>query len=132
MINKKGLGIRLPLEKGQSGFFDTNYDSLQNEKTKIQNLLWTNVGERPFHPNLGLNLRKYLFEQINVSLKTELETEIRKKIEFWVPNVKILKLNVNISNENTDRNRVQIELDFTLRNKSEIMNYDYETIKFNI
>ena len=60
------IGIDLPIRRGDTndGFFATTSTTIEAVKNNIRNLLQTNEGERFFQPNLGLNLRRLLFEHI--------------------------------------------------------------------
>ena len=61
---------------------------LKNEeavKRSIRNLVLTNKYERPFQPNLGSNLRKYLFEDISPTTSLNLQNEIKTTIENYEP-----------------------------------------------
>ena len=63
---KVKVGIDLPIRRGddKDGFFASTSTTIEAVKNNIRNLLQTNEGERFFQPNLGLNLRRLLFEHI--------------------------------------------------------------------
>ena len=121
----KPLGMVYPIEKGQQGYFEQTFTSLENEKNKLKNLMRTIEGERYMQPSFGLAIYKYLFQQIVPDLKIKIEDDIRKKIQFWLPNILINNLYVDIVS-NVDRNRVNIEIDFSLRNNPD----DYDVVTF--
>ena len=54
-------------------------------KNNLRNLLQTNEGERFFQPNLGLNLRRLLFEQITQENLINIQNAIMDKFDFWLP-----------------------------------------------
>ena len=60
------VGIDLPIRRGDEldGFFASTSTTIESVKNNIRNLLNTNEGERFFQPNLGMNLRRLLFEHI--------------------------------------------------------------------
>ena len=60
------VGIDLPIRRGNGadGFFATTATTIEAVKNNIRNLLQTNEGERFFQPNLGMNFRRFLFEQM--------------------------------------------------------------------
>ena len=37
----KPLGMNYPIEKGQQGYFEQTFESLENEKVKLKNLMLT-------------------------------------------------------------------------------------------
>jgi len=124
----KPLGMNYPVEKGQQGYFEQTYESLQNEKVKLKNLMRTIEGERYMQPSFGLAIYKYLFQQITPDLKVKIENDIRKKIQFWLPNLIINKLYVDITTD-VDRNKVGVEIDFSLANNPD--DYDVVTFEFS-
>ena len=48
-------------------------------------------------PNMGLNLRKFLFEQFTDELRLQIEKDILDTFEFWLPFVQVKDLNVGMS-----------------------------------
>lgn len=121
----QGLGVNYPIEKGQQGYFEQTFDSLDNEKVKLKNLMRTIEGERYMQPNFGLLIHKYLFQQLTPDLKSKVENDIRKKIQFWLPNLIINKLFVDVTTD-VDRNNMQVEIDFSLVNSPD----DYDVVTF--
>ena len=65
--DKISVGIDLPFRKseGVEGYFASTTTTVDAIKTDIKCLLNTRVGERMMQPSLGVELHKYLFEQIN-------------------------------------------------------------------
>jgi len=59
-----------------------NEDSV---KTAIQNLILTNKYERPFNPDFGSNIQKYLFEPMTPDVQEHLQNEIKSAIENFEP-----------------------------------------------
>jgi phage baseplate assembly protein W len=119
------LGMEYPISKGQQGYFEQTFDSRANEKVKLKNLMRTIEGERYMQPSFGLAIYKYLFQQITPDLKFKIENDIRKKIQFWLPNLIINNLYVDIAS-NVDKNRVNVEIDFSLVNNPQ----DYDVVTF--
>ena len=60
----------------------------------VKNLILTNHYERPFQPNIGSNIRRLLFENLDNLTGTTIESEIRQTILNFEPRVNISKLNV--------------------------------------
>tara|TARA_R100000008_G_C3565835_1_gene159086 strand:+ start:684 stop:1187 length:504 start_codon:yes stop_codon:yes gene_type:complete len=90
------IGIDLPFRKsvGKDGWFATTATTVEAVKNNIKNLLNTHQGERLFQPSIGLNLRKYLFEQITEDLIISITEEIRKTMNTWLPFVQIKSLRI--------------------------------------
>lgn len=74
----------------------------------IKNLILTNDYERPFHPEIGSNVRALLFENVDVVTASVLENEIAQVIKNYEPRAAVKKVTVI---PDLDRNafRVQIE-----------------------
>ena len=47
-------------------------------------------------PNIGLNLRSYLFEQFTDDLLLQIQSDITDTIGFWLPFVQVKDLIINI------------------------------------
>jgi phage baseplate assembly protein W len=107
------IGIDLPFRKsdGIGGWFATTSTTIEAIKNNIKNLLNTDPGERFFQPNLGLNLKKYLFEQMDDEIQFKVEDEIIKTFQFWLPFVEVNNMNIN---QDRDRNKITIKVDFNI------------------
>lgn len=121
----KALGMNYPIENGQQGYFEQTFESMENEKVKLKNLMNTIEGERYMQPSFGLGIHKYLFEQITPAIAKKMETEIRKKIGYWLPNLTINNLYVDILTD-VDKNSIGVEIDFSLKNNPN----DYDVVSF--
>jgi phage baseplate assembly protein W len=66
-------------------------------------------------PNLGLGLRRFLFEQINQDTNIMIENEIVDTLERWMPFVELKELDVDASPTTTDRNQIKINITFSIR-----------------
>ena len=118
--------MKYPIERGNVGYFGVNYDTLSTEKAKLIHLLKTMEGEMYMQPNFGLALYKLLFEQITSDTPGAVEADIRRKVEFWLPNINLDSINVDITT--SDRNYFIVALKFSLvDNPSE-----YEVLTFKV
>lgn len=81
----------------------------------IRNLLLTNHYERPFHPDIGANITKLLFENLTSLTASALQREIRNTIQNYEPRVKISTLTVTV---NPDTNGFDVEMDFFINNNA--------------
>jgi phage baseplate assembly protein W len=123
----KALGLNLPIQKGQQGYFEQTFDSFTNEKVKLINLFKTIEGERYMQPSFGLSLEKYLFEQITGDLSVKVDNEIRKKVKFWLPNIILNSLNIDIKS-GVDRNTITVSTNFSISSNPD--NYEVLTFLF--
>ena len=93
------IGIDLPFRKsdGIEGWFASTTTTIEAVKNNIRNLLSTHKGERYMQPNIGLNLRKFLFEQFTDELRLQIENDILDTIDFWLPFIQVKDLKVGMS-----------------------------------
>ena len=93
------IGIDLPFRKsdGIEGWFASTTTTITAVKNNIRNLLSTHNGERYLQPNIGLNLRKFQFEQFTDELRLQIENDILDTFEFWLPFVQVRDLKVQMS-----------------------------------
>ena len=111
------VGIDFPYGRvpNQDGYFKTTKTTIESVKNNIRLLLKTEKGERLFQPNLGLALRRFLFQQINEDTNILIENEIVDTFEKWLPFVEIRELDVNTQPVNSDRNQIKIKVTFNIR-----------------
>ena len=97
--NNVFIGIDLPFRKsdGIEGWFASTTTTIEAVKNNIRNLLSTHKGERYMQPNIGLNLRKFLFEQFTDELRLQIENDILDTIDFWLPFIQVKDLKVEMS-----------------------------------
>jgi phage baseplate assembly protein W len=111
------VGIDFPFGRvpNQDGYFKTTKTTIESVKNNIRLLLKTEKGERLFQPNLGLALRRFLFQQINEDTNILIENEIVDTFEKWLPFVEIQELDVNTQPINSDRNQIKIKVTFNIK-----------------
>jgi len=79
----------------------------------IKNLVLTNHYERPFQPELGSNIRRLLFENVDMIVAAQIEREITEVIGNFEPRAKVSKV---IAVPSPDNNAYRIILDFFIIN----------------
>lgn len=82
----------------------------------LKNLILTNHYERPFQPDLGSNVRKLLFENLDIITAAALEKEIEQTITNFEPRVRILDISVA---PNDEKNSYGVTLRFNVINRTE-------------
>lgn len=90
---------------------------LQAVFKSIRNLLLTNHYERPFHPEIGSNLARYLFEPITRPTMIYLEKEIYDTLVNFEPRIKVNSVDVY---EDINSGSVIADIGFYLINSNEI------------
>jgi len=79
----------------------------------IKNLVLTNHYERPFQPDLGSNIRRLLFEQVDSITAAQIEREITEVIQNFEPRAEVSKVEAVPT---PDENRYKIYLEFFIIN----------------
>ena len=127
------IGIDLPIRRGDGldGFFASTSTTIEAVKNNIRNLLQTNEGERFFQPNLGLNLRRLLFEQINEDSLFGIQDAILDKFQFWLPFVEVRNIEVlsRDDDSNIGMNEIRVKILFNIKQDPNTL--DSVTLDFN-
>ena len=111
-------------------FSDLNLDFLQNTATKdiqkiedvdavkrsVRNLINLNHYEKPFHPEIGSNLRAMLFELFSPQMNHAISKEIDLLIRNYEPRCRLVQLNVQ---PDVDRNGYRASISFFVVNHPE-------------
>ena len=63
-------------------------------KRSVRNLINTNHYERPFHPEIGSNLRAMLFENISPQMTHAISKQIDLLLKNFEPRVRLVQVNV--------------------------------------
>ena len=79
----------------------------------VRNLIMTNHYERPFHPEIGSNVRRLLFDNLDTVTASAIESEIRTTITNFEPRVSITNIQVLPDGDN---NGFKVYLEFTVVN----------------
>ena len=112
------IGVDLPIRKsnGKEGFFASTSTTIEAVKNNIRNLLNTHQGERLMQPNLGLNLRKYLFNPINDETVFTIQEEILDIFEAWLPFVMITNIQIKTTDDDIgiDSSTLSINIVFSI------------------
>ena len=82
----------------------------------IRNLVLTNHYERPFHPEIGSNVRKMLFEPISPLTANYIQREIEDTIKNFEPRAKLQQVLIQIE---PDQNYYMAIISFFINNRTE-------------
>ena len=110
------VGLALPIgrQPNGDGYFATTKTTMESVKTDIKTLLMTQRGERVMQPLLGMNIRRFLFEQITENTVIEIENDIVATFSRWLPFVQLNDINIDITDQ--DRNKIKIDIKFNIAN----------------
>jgi phage baseplate assembly protein W len=79
----------------------------------IKNLVLTNHYERPFQPEIGSNVRRLLFENVDMVIAARIEREITEVIGNFEPRAQVSKV---VAVPSPDDNTYKITLEFYIIN----------------
>ncbi len=111
------IGVKLPIQNGQQGYFNSSLTTIDQVKSNIKNLLLTIKGERLMHPDFGTNINAILFEQDDGTIVDRLQESITTAIERWLPYISISKIGINNESDemNLHRQVYSIKIEFVLK-----------------
>ena len=106
---------------------DLNLDFQQNSATKdiqkitdvesvkrsVRNLINLNYYEKPFHPEIGSNLRGLLFENITAQISHYMSKQIELLIKNYEPRCKMVEV---VNKPNIERNGYSVSVSFYVIN----------------
>ena len=94
----------------------------------IKNLVLTNHYERPFQPEIGSNIRRMLFEQVDSITAAQIEREITEVIGNFEPRAQVSRVDAIPS---PNENIYKIRIEFFISNSSEpiTINFFLERIR---
>ena len=111
-FNNYAVGITLPIQKGDEGYFRQSFRTFDQVRSNLKNLLLTKRGERILQPDFGSGLHDLLFNPATEKFEEDLETTINDAVAKWLPYVIVEDINIDISKEMTDNNQAKVSLKF--------------------
>ena len=82
-------------------------------KRSVRNLVQLNHYEKPFHPEIGSNIRRTLFETLSPITAVMLSEQIENVIRTYEPRVELHRVD---SIPNLDRNAYDVRIEFFIVN----------------
>ena len=108
-----GIDFPFAIVPNKDGYFATTKTTIESVKNNIRLLLQTQKGERIFQPNLGMNIRRFLFEQITEDTRVQIENDIVDTFATWLPFVELREIDIDTSNQ--DKNQINIKIVFNIK-----------------
>ena len=82
-------------------------------KRSVRNLINTNHYEKPFHPEIGSNLRAMLFELMSPQMNHVISKQIENLINNYEPRCKLVQV---YTQPRLDRNGYSVQISFRVQN----------------
>jgi phage baseplate assembly protein W len=125
--DRVAIGVTLPLQRGTTGYFNQSFQTIDQIKSNLKNLLLTRKGERLMHPTFGTSLYDSLFNQNTDALELEIQSSIESSVAEWMSFISIEEILVDQSNTNRDRYSFVVSLSFRVMGQQNL-----ESITFNV
>jgi len=88
----------------------------------VKNLVLLNFYEKPFQPEIGSNIRRLLFENIDSIVASQIEKSLGETISNFEPRVQMKKINVLASQ---DENGYNVTMEFFIINNPSPISIDF-------
>ena len=118
-FNDYAIGISLPIQITNTAFEQT-FQTSEQVKSNIRNLLLTKRGERILQPEFGSGLQELLFEQNVDDFEGRIEETINKSLEQWLPYVTAEEIEVDSSDTLRDNNRINVSVKFRIGGNTDL------------
>ena len=118
-FNDYAIGISLPIQITNTAFEQT-FQTSEQVKSNIKNLLLTKKGERILQPEFGSGLQELLFEQNVDDFEGRIEETINKSLEQWLPYVTAEEIEVDSSDTLRDNNRINVSVKFRIGDNTDL------------
>ena len=117
----QSIGLTLPLYL-DNGEIASTKTTLEAVKQNVLNLLNTEMGERVMQPNLGIMLKRFLFEPFSNEVVDNIGSVIVEAMNHWMPFVQINDIRVKMSdNESGDfKSTMEVSVDFSLKKDNSV------------
>ena len=109
-FNDYAIGISLPIQITNTAFEQT-FQTSEQVKSNIKNLLLTKKGERILQPEFGSGLQSLLFEPNVDDFEGRIEDTINESLEQWLPYVTAEEIDIDASDTLRDNNRINVSVE---------------------
>jgi hypothetical protein len=116
----QAIGITLPIQIGNMGYFQQAFDTLTQVKSNFINLILTRKGERVHQPEFGCGIHEYLFEQLTPENIEGARLSVVSAVERWMPFLELVQFDLNASPNELDNNRLQLYVGYRLKQNPNI------------
>ena len=125
-FNDYAIGISLPIQITNTAFEQT-FQTSEQVKSNIKNLLLTKKGERILQPEFGSGLQALLFEPNVDDFEGRIEDTINESLEQWLPYVTAEEIDIDASDTLRDNNRINVSLKFRIGDSTDLNEVTFTT-----
>jgi hypothetical protein len=125
-FNDYAIGISLPIQITNTAFEQT-FQTSEQVKSNIKNLLLTKKGERILQPEFGSGLQALLFEPNVDDFEGRIEDTINESLEQWLPYVTAEEIDIDASDTLRDNNRINVSVKFRIGDSTDLNEVTFTT-----
>ena len=125
-FNDYAIGISLPIQITNTAFAQT-FQTSEQVKSNIKNLLLTKKGERILQPEFGSGLQELLFEPNVDDFEGRIEDTINESLEQWLPYVTAEEIDIDASDTLRDNNRINVSVKFRIGDNADLNEVTFTT-----
>ena len=77
----------------------------------------TSPGEKLHHPNFGIGMRRFLFENDTLALHNTIKNKITKQVQTYVPSIKTTRIDIlsALNNPSIPENNIAVVFQFYIK-----------------
>jgi phage baseplate assembly protein W len=109
----QGLSPKFPMSFSEQGDFSNNETVKQMVKQNFKSLLLTVPGERIMIPDLGVGIKKYLFEHKGVGIFESISGAVKNQTKKYMPYIDII--DIDIRSDSTSEEIVYIKIVYLIK-----------------
>lgn len=117
-----GIGVTLPLRRGNSGYFEASTEILTQVKSNFKNLIMTRLGERLAQPELGCRIWEFIFEPWDQTTIENVRDSVIEAVDRWMPYLELLQVDIQSGNDSksADRNTINLYVRYRIRQNADL------------
>ena len=106
------LAVKIPITKDSVNGYTMidDFDTLIKQNLKM--LVLTAPGERIMEPEFGVGIRKYLFENFNNNIYEQIDRDIRRQVERYMPAISIIE--ISFGGSDIDANLLGVSIMYSI------------------
>lgn len=111
-----GIGVTLPFDKGNRGYYNMSEDILTQIKSNFINLILTVKGERLNNPEFGCDIHHVMFDANTEDLETKAQLAVENAVEEWMPFLELEEFNILTDSDDINAHTARIYVKYRLIN----------------
>jgi phage baseplate assembly protein W len=117
-----GVGWAFPMKAEPTGKIETaRYE--EDIRQAIIIIIGTGHGERLMRPDFGAGLKQMVFEPVNTTTIALVKNTVERALITWETRIDVLE--VSVSTDTPERNRIDIEVTYRVRATNAVQNMVY-------